>query len=142
MGKGNQQTWATPQKNMGEKMEIHIQGYWNAKINSAPKAETATPAEELLKQGRKIIICSIVIDNIFRGSVMWDGNKLEIELPAPKILSKSDFREKLKQLLGEEAHEWTEMTDDDFECLYADYFKSGKTFDEWKDSYVHDAAFP
>jgi len=126
---------------LGEKMKIHIQGYWDAKINSAPKGETAIPAEELLKQGRKLIVCEIIIDDIFCGSVMWDGNKLEIEHPAPKILSKSEFKEQLKQLLGEESHEWTEMTNEDFECLYADYFKSGKTFDEWKDSYIHDVAY-
>ena len=43
--------------------------------------------------------------------------------------------------MGAESHEWQEMTEDVLQQLYADYFKSGKTFDEWKDSYIHDAAY-
>jgi hypothetical protein len=58
-----------------------------------------------------------------------------------KILSRSKFQEKLTQLLAKDLHVLTEMTAEEFECLYADYFKSGLSFDEWKDSYIHDAAF-
>lgn len=36
---------------------------------------------------------------------------------------------------GQTTHFWQEMTTDDFECLYADYYKSGKSFEEWTKEY-------
>jgi hypothetical protein len=54
------------------------------------------------------------------------------------ILTKSEFRERLKQHMtvdGQTTHFWQEMTTDDFECLYADYYKSGKSFEEWTKEY-------
>ena len=49
---------------------------------------------------------------------------------AVNAISKSDFTAKLLQLLGD-SHEAKEMTKDDLGLLYADYFMSNLSFDEW-----------
>jgi hypothetical protein len=42
----------------------------------------------------------------------------------------SEFKEKLLRALGD-SPEAEELTDTDLTMLYADYFKSGLTFEEW-----------
>lgn len=46
------------------------------------------------------------------------------------MLSMSEFKEKLLRALGD-SPEAEELTDTDLTMLYADYFKSGLTFEEW-----------
>jgi len=47
------------------------------------------------------------------------------------ILSRSEFEQKLKQL-GYVPETWAKMTlKQTLDAVYADYFKSGKDFDEW-----------
>jgi len=61
-------------------MEIKIQGYWNAKMQSAQEPGNGT-VEDRLKKGQYIIVCDIIIDGKLKGSVVWDGIALRIEPP-------------------------------------------------------------
>ena len=54
-----------------------------------------------------------------------------------KIYRKNKFSNKLKQLLGEDSHEWQELTTDVFDELWIDFSKSG-TFEEWSKDYLLD----
>jgi hypothetical protein len=60
-------------------MKVKIQGYWSAEMKSA-EALTVNP-DELLKKGRTVTICDIIIDGKLVGSVVWDGVRLQIKPP-------------------------------------------------------------
>ncbi len=54
-----------------------------------------------------------------------------VKVVPKKTLSESEFSEALKKYMGEDSHEWKELTQDVFVQLYTDYFMSGWTFEEW-----------
>jgi len=60
-----------------KQLKISIQAYWGADIRVLPKSADITP-EERIREGKKINICDVIIDNKLVGSIMWDGTKLTV----------------------------------------------------------------
>lgn len=60
-------------------MNISIQAYWGAKVQTVSRGDEVPTAEEWMKEKGKIILCEVIIENKFIGSVSWDGTNLAIE---------------------------------------------------------------
>lgn len=58
-------------------------------------------------------------------------------MPETKILSLSEFKQKLLAVLGD-SHEAQELTEDALKELHTDYFKSALTFEEWLKTYLEE----
>ena len=59
-------------------MEIELQVYWGAKVQTMHGKSKLIPEETIKKYG-DIYICDIAIDKKLVGTVVWDGKKLSIK---------------------------------------------------------------
>jgi len=72
-------------------MKVKIQAYWNAQVKVAP-SEDANWAETLIKEGKNVTICDIIINDKLVGTIVWNGKELKIQPPEGKDI-KAELRE-------------------------------------------------
>lgn len=73
-------------------MKIVIQGFWNAIVTSVKNTPTITP-EEVIKERKHIVVCTVIIDGKYFGDVTFDGDTLTVKQQCGPIDEHMGFKQ-------------------------------------------------